>query len=71
VADQARLGWAGRAAVALVFCALAVYGIGGHALPWTVERLPLTAPLTVLLAVALLSICWATIDVLRGRRSSL
>jgi hypothetical protein len=64
------LAWPGRVAIALLFCALVVYGIAGRALPWAAAHLPLSAPIALFLSVALVSICWATLDVLRGRTAS-
>ena len=60
----------GRALVALAFCAFVVWAVLFHALPWSLDRLPWAAPITLVLTVALLSIVWATVDVLRGRSVS-
>ena len=56
--------------VALAFCALVVYALAGRLLPWALGHLPLAAPLAVVFAVALASVVWATVDVLRGRVGS-
>jgi hypothetical protein len=53
--------------IATLYCALVLYAVGDHAIPWTLARLPLAFPLTVFLSVALVSICWSTVDVYRGR----
>jgi hypothetical protein len=60
--------WPIRALLAGLFCLLVSYAIGWHALPWARAHLPLAAPLVLFLAVALASIWWATVDVLRGHR---
>jgi hypothetical protein len=55
-----------RVAIAILFCSVVTFAVVMHALPWSVARLPLTAPIVLILVVALASIVWATIDVIRG-----
>ena len=64
------LAWPARVAIAVVFCAAVAYALLGHAIPWALARLPLAAPLLVFFAVALISVLWATADVLRGSRAA-
>jgi hypothetical protein len=65
--DTPTLAWPLRVLIAGLFCAVTLYAVGGHLLPWAIDRLPLAAPLAVFFAVGLISIVWATVDVVRGR----
>jgi hypothetical protein len=65
--QEPTLRYAGQVAVAGLFCLVAGWALMWHALPWAIALLPLAAPLVVFLSVALISILWATADVVRGR----
>ena len=52
---------------ALAFALCAIWLLGWNALPWALSHLPWSAPLVVVLGVALLSFIWATMDVLARR----